>query len=120
MFKALDRVDYGKLKLNLPADKPKSKGRRVKPLLDLACLAFNSFTPLLEDGIRVLPCHLAPKLLQTAIVNIQTDAVSTIIACWPLPTLRYLFVLTVDALHLSHQFFSHVRMISCLPLLNQY
>ena len=91
MFKALDRVDYGKLKLNTPSDKPKSTAKKAKPLLDLACVAFNSFTPLLEEGIRVLPSHLAPKLLQTAIVKVQTEAVSAIIANWPLETLRLVY-----------------------------
>ena len=91
MFKAMDKVDYDKLKLNSAANKPKSKARRVKPLLDLACVTISSFTTLLEEGIRVLPSHLAPKLLHSAIINIQTDAVSAIIANWPLDTLRYLF-----------------------------
>lgn len=96
MFKAMDKVDYDKLKLNSAANKPKSKARRVKPLLDLACVTISSFTTLLEEGIRVLPSHLAPKLLHSAIINIQTDAVSAIIANWPLDTLRFTDVLSED------------------------
>ena len=88
MFKALDRVDYDRLKLNSASEKSVTKTRRVKQLLDLACVALCSHTPLLEDGVRALPSHLAPKLLNSAIINIQTDAVSAIIANWPLDTLR--------------------------------
>lgn len=42
----------------------------------------------------MLPSHLAPKLLNSAIINIQTDAVSAIIASWPLDTLRFKDVLS--------------------------
>ncbi|XP_045180954.2 uncharacterized protein LOC123540200 [Mercenaria mercenaria] len=95
MFKALDRVRYDTLRLN-KKEKPPPSPFQVKSLTDLACISLNWFPNLLDDGVGILPIHLVPKLLKIAINNDQAWAVSTIIANWPLETLRFADILTEE------------------------
>lgn len=96
MFKALDKVHYESLQLNKAREKPKPGVFKVTPLEDQACVTLNWNVPLLKDGLSSLPVHLIPKLLHKAIINHQLWALSTIIANWPLPTLRFADILLED------------------------
>lgn len=95
MFKALDRVKYNRLRLN-KEEKPPPFSRQVASLTQLSCVAINWFPALLDDGLGMLPVHLLPRLLSIAIKNDQAWAVCTIIANWPLETLRFADILTED------------------------
>lgn len=88
MFKALDKVNYDQLQLNEHQKKFEFSKFQPESLTDLACITLNWNTDILEEEINGLPVHLTPRLLQTAIVNEQYSAWSTIIANWPFETLR--------------------------------
>lgn len=95
MFKALDRVRYDTLRLN-KKEQPAPTALKVKSLTELAIVSLNWFPKLLDEGVGILPIHLVPRLLKLAINNDQAWAVSTIIANWPLETLRFCDILTEE------------------------
>ncbi|KAK6167482.1 hypothetical protein SNE40_021499 [Patella caerulea] len=96
MFKASDRIDYERLKVNPPSNKDKPTKNKVKPLVLLSCKAINKWPQLAELAIETAPCHLAPTLLRAAIDNVQPAAVSCLIANWPLSDLCFREILYGD------------------------
>ncbi|KAK2160187.1 hypothetical protein LSH36_138g02015 [Paralvinella palmiformis] len=97
MFKyaALQNINYDSLQLNHNALEHEQQGRSTPRSLQLQCCA-----ALCEQGgtaaaeaLSSVPSHLAPVLLQEAMMSVYTSAIANIIANWPLPTLCFREVL---------------------------
>ena len=87
MFKALDKVNYGRLDLCKHLQQPKKKPG-VPSLLKLCCQKINScHVELIREALSCIPNHLAPVLLEIAIDKVAPIAIITLISNWPLPVL---------------------------------
>ena len=86
MHKALDKVDYETLVLNVKNNKV-AEPPSPKSLAELAAEAINTHPGLAEQAILTVPAHLAPILLKTAILTTQPASASVILANWPLKEL---------------------------------
>ncbi len=87
MFRALDHVDYDHLRICDKHGREDNSAYQPRSLLQLSCKVLNEYPPLAELTITTVPVHLAPVLLKAAVDNVQPQAVSSLIASWPLPNL---------------------------------
>ncbi|KAL5013654.1 hypothetical protein ScPMuIL_007924 [Solemya velum] len=95
---ALSGVNYDTLVLNKQEKTPVCSvpSRCSMTLLERCCRELIKHGPLVDLAAEVLPAHLVPVLLKTAMDHTEHQAISSIIASWPFKSLCFRSILPLE------------------------